>query len=944
MGESNQIGIGIGVRSDLAEVMMANVAATKELTAAIQGLSGVLSGHAAAAQSVVQSTSQVVSAQTQAATATTQNVQATQQAAQANQQLTQSLGPVSPAYLLAMQGVVSMNGQLVNWGGTAQGAQALQQALTQATQQQAQAAAQAVAPVQQAAQANVQQGQSAGQAAQQTLQQAQAVQQLAQGVTYYNTVYQQAPWAQPGGPSQIGAEWEKTFSLLGRMGSSTGMALSEIEKAIQRGTSAQTMFKDVSQERFNMITRMVQQEGLDWEQLAARLKQIDLTHRSTTEAASTHLQAMRGLRFALMEGVFAFSMLQIAMGEQLPPAAREASRALMLVGDGLMAGAMMGGKFGPVVGAVSGLLLALGIHALAVDEDVAKLNKTLEQYGKKDTEIQTLMRLGDVTYDQGAAALQAMKENADYASTVGDLVKQADPASDRLQKLGDTLAAVGKMARAAVNGLLDFVAGLERIAIIEDIFLRTGDWNRALDESAKRMKELHPATQDVTEAQKKLRDALLNAPELNKASTAWRTYGESVADANRTMRDAIHDMGEAGYVKFLERMEEARKISRQMDEDLADQAQSRSDKLYDIQENLTDKLADEAYKLARDHEKIARDRVKDENEAAQKILDIEHKLAEQLADLDWSTGMSLRKAKTQWDKEEIEERSLHERSVKIRDADDDRTQAQRRLDDQKKALEEHKKDIEEDVAHTRMVYEREASEQRSREERTYRESLERIRQRNRDQLDDQARRLVIENEREQDQLDQVIRRNKEALDDAKRRYENELADSQKRYTGESTAIQAMTTVALRSWADREHALGAEKTKLNDVATAHREISSALEEEIANVKALNDWVGELWKQWSDFIWARTNPTISAPTLQIPAGSMTPTFQHGANFIVPPGFEGDRFPIRVSSGEHVSVTPAGQSAPHGPITFIINESRNARETAREVQRILQTEVFR
>jgi hypothetical protein len=31
------------------------------------------------------------------------------------------------------------------------------------------------------------------------------------------------------------------------------------------------------------------------------------------------------------------------------------------------------------------------------------------------------------------------------------------------------------------------------------------------------------------------------------------------------------------------------------------------------------------------------------------------------------------------------------------------------------------------------------------------------------------------------------------------------------------------------------------------------------------------------------------------------------QHGANFVVPPGYPNDSYPMRVQSGEHVTVTP-------------------------------------
>lgn len=38
--------------------------------------------------------------------------------------------------------------------------------------------------------------------------------------------------------------------------------------------------------------------------------------------------------------------------------------------------------------------------------------------------------------------------------------------------------------------------------------------------------------------------------------------------------------------------------------------------------------------------------------------------------------------------------------------------------------------------------------------------------------------------------------------------------------------------------------------------------------------------------------------------------TPGYQRGANFIVPPGYPNDSFPMRVQSGEHVTVTPRGR----------------------------------
>ena len=53
-----------------------------------------------------------------------------------------------------------------------------------------------------------------------------------------------------------------------------------------------------------------------------------------------------------------------------------------------------------------------------------------------------------------------------------------------------------------------------------------------------------------------------------------------------------------------------------------------------------------------------------------------------------------------------------------------------------------------------------------------------------------------------------------------------------------------------------------------------------------------------------------PTLPGRTTPLPGGA-----QHGADFVVPPGFPNDTFPMRVSSGERVQVMPRGQAAAGG-----------------------------
>jgi len=67
--------------------------------------------------------------------------------------------------------------------------------------------------------------------------------------------------------------------------------------------------------------------------------------------------------------------------------------------------------------------------------------------------------------------------------------------------------------------------------------------------------------------------------------------------------------------------------------------------------------------------------------------------------------------------------------------------------------------------------------------------------------------------------------------------------------------------------------------------------------------------------------------NAPTPPRPPGSPNgPGGQHGLNMIVPPGFPGDTYPIRATSGERVTIAPAGSSYSYGGDTItIIN--RNA-----------------
>lgn len=66
-------------------------------------------------------------------------------------------------------------------------------------------------------------------------------------------------------------------------------------------------------------------------------------------------------------------------------------------------------------------------------------------------------------------------------------------------------------------------------------------------------------------------------------------------------------------------------------------------------------------------------------------------------------------------------------------------------------------------------------------------------------------------------------------------------------------------------------------------------------------------------------------LGAAQTAVIAGQPTPKFQRGTppgGFIVPPGYENDRFPILVSSGERVDVTPRDEAGVRPPVSVTVN----------------------
>jgi hypothetical protein len=110
-----------------------------------------------------------------------------------------------------------------------------------------------------------------------------------------------------------------------------------------------------------------------------------------------------------------------------------------------------------------------------------------------------------------------------------------------------------------------------------------------------------------------------------------------------------------------------------------------------------------------------------------------------------------------------------------------------------------------------------------------------------------------------------------------------------------------------------HAIGAIVKSLGD-----RLAASAAADTVEAIAAL-----------ASIIFAGTAPGLFASAAIKTAGALAAyaaatglnSFHSGADFTVPPGYPNDSFPMRVESGEHVSVTPAGQDGGE-PLHIVVN----------------------
>ena len=108
-------------------------------------------------------------------------------------------------------------------------------------------------------------------------------------------------------------------------------------------------------------------------------------------------------------------------------------------------------------------------------------------------------------------------------------------------------------------------------------------------------------------------------------------------------------------------------------------------------------------------------------------------------------------------------------------------------------------------------------------------------------------------------------------------------------------------------------------------------------DMTDVENAFDSAGNSLQEFEDMLSGISGVSVDVG-VNTPSGKIKPSigegFASGANFTVPSGFDNDSFPMRVSSGEHVTVTPQGQGgvgSMNFDITINAGQGANGRDLA-------------
>jgi hypothetical protein len=171
------------------------------------------------------------------------------------------------------------------------------------------------------------------------------------------------------------------------------------------------------------------------------------------------------------------------------------------------------------------------------------------------------------------------------------------------------------------------------------------------------------------------------------------------------------------------------------------------------------------------------------------------------------------------------------------------------------------------------------------------------------------KRYAAESIKHEEQRAALVLKNQQELEDLRLSYNERVATVQAR----QAEIKAEF---LATQADHEQ-------RLYEMSAAHHQRMGELVQQwqgpISEASRYRDIVSSIDPALRGAFGINT-PTSASPA---PGGGLSkqgPGFARGGSFIVPPGFPGDTFPMRVSSGERVTVTPANQTTNNSRQTIV------------------------
>lgn len=583
------------------------------------------------------------------------------------------------------------------------------------------------------------------------------------------------------------------------------------------------------QQKNQALVEFNQQTGLAMkampEEAAGILQNIQLYDSLTNSQSRTSMgygdvyRSAREFRLEAMMGVMALSEIQIAMGDKLPPAAQEASKGIMMVADGFMAGIMTGDPLVGVLGAVVGGVLAVGIAVVGTDEKVAALNKSFDSMSKKDELVTTLSSILGVS-EQTAAQMEAVAAKSPAAAAA---LKEWVDNTTKLNVFQATLQDVG-ITWEAVTGVISKAGPLldSHFTQLEQIRQAHADAARTAFEQAQAEQALGAALATTDAEIAKNIDALRkdtstqeeNLQKKVEAAQYSFTTGSAAAtrDATEQSNKAYRDLGDSidrinTQIKeqTIRNADEGHKYQRDLDQTLLKDKQTLTDELDKIAHEAANKQAQYTYDLTQKQ-------IEYTQKAEQAMLD--EQLKEQSIDFD--TSIKVATAKTEREAEQT-----------IFQANFKKAQDQEALQSKLSADQRSLLSAEDRLAHDKAIADQDTQYAIDQARHKYSEEVALAEQSFSNRISDQITSINEENAKYTDQFDELKHKYEEQQADIKLKLSDRRTDLSNTYSHEMSLVQQDLALFVQAEMQKVNALMGEMQMVMSLNAQYQQMSDTI---------------------------------------------------------------------------------------------------------------------